>query len=131
MTMTFEAPHPGAVTAMLLPNPDLDNSEGQDLSLDFRLSINGTRSTYVKSNVQKRLNFSWTSLGRGKLVEVEEFYKLYTGGRIKLTDFRGDEWDLIFSDNPITISVNKRSYNSGAARKESGSLELEFLGTQI
>lgn len=131
MSMVLEAPYVAPVAALILPNPELDNSEGQDLSVDLRKAIDGTRSTYVKSNNQKRIAFAWANLGRGKLVEVEEFYKLYTGQRIRLTDFRGDVWNVIFSDNPINIVVGRRSFNSGAARKESGTLELEFLGTQV
>jgi hypothetical protein len=131
MSMTLEAPFNAPVTVTILTNPDLDNTEGQDLSLQFKLSIDGTRSTYVKSSARKRMTFTWSNIGRGKLVEVEEFFKLYAGDSIKLTDYRGIQWNVIFGDNPIDINVNRRSLNSGGGRKESGSLTLEFLGAQI
>lgn len=131
MSMTFEAPFDAPVTVTILPNPNLENEEGQDLSLQFKLAIDGTRSTYVKSSARKNMSFTWSSIGRGKLVEVEEFYKLYAGDSIRLTDFRGDQWNVIFRENPIDVTIDRRSFNSGGGRKESGSLTLNFLGVQI
>jgi len=129
--MIIEAPFSAPVTTLILPNPKLENTEGWDLSVDFKLSIDGTRSTYVKSSNRKTLIFTWENLGRGKLVEIEEFYKLYTGDSIKLTDFRGDQWNAIFGENPIDISIDTRSSNSGGGRKESGSITLQLLGAQL
>lgn len=130
MTMFVEGPFPGIEQALVLPNPLHGNDEGFDQSVQFRKSINGTRYTYVKSSDRKTLVFSWDFLGRGKLVEIQEFYKLYAGNHVKLTDFRGDVWDAIFAEDP-SLSVEVRTVNSGAARKESGSITLEFLGVQI
>jgi len=131
MTMILEAPFAAPITTMIMPNPQLENTEGRDISANFKLSIDGTRSTYVKSSDRKTLTFTWEDLGRGKLVEIQEFFKLYVGDSIKLTDFRGDQWNVIFGENPIDVSINSRSYNSGGGRKESGSVTLEFLGAQI
>lgn len=131
MTMILEAPYSAPVTTMILPSPELEDEEGQDLVVNFKLSINGTRATYVKSSDRRTLNYTWQSLGRGKIVEIEEFFKIYVGGFVKLTDFRGDQWKVIFSENPISASMDKRSFNSGGGRKESGSVTLEFLGTKV
>ena len=130
MTMVIEGPYPGIAQALLLPNPIHGNTEGRDQLVSFRKSINGTRYTYVKSSERKRLEFTWETLGRGKLVEIQEFYKLYAGNHIKITDFRGDVWDAIFVGEP-ELSIEKRTANAGAARKESGTITLEFLGVQI
>ena len=130
MTMILEGPFPGISQALILTSPEHSNTEGKDQSIQLRKSINSTRYTYVKSSNRKRLEFSWTSLGRGKLVEIQEFHKLFAGNHIKLTDFRGDVWDLIFANEP-NLTMQSRSVNSGAARKESGSISLEFLGVQI
>jgi len=128
--MIIEGPYPGIAQALLLPNPIHGNTEGRDHSVSFRKSINGTRYTYVKSSDRKRLVFTWETLGRGKLVEIQEFYKLYAGNNVKVTDFRGDIWDAIFAEEP-ELSTESRSVNAGAARKESGTITLEFLGVQI
>ena len=130
MTMIIEGPFPGISQAIILPNPTHGNTEGRDQTVDLHKSINGTRRTYVKSSSQRRLEFSWDSLGRGKLVELQEFHKFFAGEHVKLTDFRGDVWDVIFIDQP-NLTVQSRSINSGAARKESGNVTLEFLGVQI
>lgn len=131
MSMIFEAPFFTPVTVTILPNPELENTEGQDISVQLKRAIDGTRSSYVKSSDRKTLNFVWQNLGRGKLVELQEFFKLYVGEQVRLTDFRGDQWNVIFSENPIDVSVNTRSVNAGGARKESGSISLELLGVQI
>jgi hypothetical protein len=130
MSMFIEAPYPGVQTGMILPNPQLDNTEGRSISLTFNQAIDGTRYTYVKTSSRKKLVFTWTNLGRGKLVEVQEFYKLYAGSHIRLTDFRGDVWDVIFEAEP-TIAIEQLSLEGGGTRKESGSVTLEFDGVQI
>jgi len=124
-------PAVGPITALLLPNPILGNTEGQGISVEPRVSMNGARYSYVKSSDRKQMSFSWDVVGYGKLVEVQEFFKLYIGDHILLTDFRGDIWDVIFGENPITVTVDTKSDNAGGPRNESGSLTLEFLGVQI
>lgn len=131
MSFILEAPHPGAVTALLLPNPELGDTEGRDLDVELKQSMNGTFYTYVKSSDRKRMVFNWPSIGRGKLVEVQEFFKNYSGEHALFTDFRGDIWDVIFERNPIEITINKRTSPAGGPRFESGSLTLEMLGAQI
>lgn len=116
---------------MQMPNPDHGNTKGQDLAVDFKKSIDNTRYTYVKSSSRKRLTFTWEVLGRGKLVEVQEFYKNYAGDNIRLTDFRDNSWDVIFAEDAIDITMDRRTGNVGGARYESGSLTLEFLGVKI
>jgi hypothetical protein len=130
MTVIIEAPYPATVTGLILPNPELDNTESRNISVNHELAMDGTRYTYVKTSARKLLSYTWESIGRGKLVEVQEFYKLYAGERIKVTDFKGNVWDALFQNAP-TITTTKLSVNAGAARKESGALTLEFLGAQI
>ena len=138
MSMTLRGPYAnpnnpavGPITTLILPNPELDNTEGQDLSLQLRHAIDGTRSTYVKSSARRTLSFAWSNLGRGKIVEVQEFFKLYAGDHVLLEDFRGDIWDVFFAEDPLSMATEKRSANFGGPRTESGSLALEFTGVQI
>lgn len=119
-------PSVGAVTALLLPNPELGDSEGQDLALNQRRAINGTRYSYVKTSSRKLLTFTWSNLGRGKLVEIQEFYKLYAGSHALLTDHRGDIWDVTFVNEP-SVTTNSRA----APLTESGSITLEFIGESV
>lgn len=130
MTMIFEGPYPGIITGLLMPNPQLDNTEGRDISVQFRQAIDGTRYTYVKTSLRRKLTYTWENLGRGKLVELQEFYKLYAGKHVRLTDFRGDVWDIIFEAEP-SISTDVLSKKAGAARQESGSVTLELNGAPI
>ena len=138
MSMLLRGPlaHPanpavGPITSLILPNPDFGNTESQDISVDFKLSMNGTRYTYVKSSDRKLLTFTWSNLGRGKLIELQEFYKLYAGDHILLTDYREEIWDAIFNTSPLDFSIDTKSSNFGGPRPESGTITLEFLGVKI
>lgn len=130
MTMVLEGPFPGIQTVLLLPNPVLDNSKSLDVAINYTQSISGSRYTYVKTSGRKRLSFTWEVLGRGKLVELQEFYKAYAGQHVRLTDFRDNTWDVILEDEP-SITIDVRSANAGATRRESGSVTLELNGAPI
>lgn len=131
MSFILQAPFPGPVTVLLLPDPELGDEEGKDISVEFKQSMNGTLYTYVKISSRKRMTFNWSKIGRGKLIEVQEFFKNYAGEHALFTDFRGDIWDVIFNTNPVDITMDTRSAPAGGTRFESGSLTLEFLGAQI
>ena len=130
MSVTLEGPFPGIQTILLLPNPVLDNTKSLDVSVNFSQAIDGSRYTYVKTSGRKRITFTWENLGRGKLVELQEFYKAYAGQSVRLTDFRDNSWDVIMEQEPLVV-MDKRSVNAGASRKESGTVTLELNGAPI
>lgn len=120
MTMVLQA----GGASVVMPNPDFGNAEGRDLSLDAQKSMDGTLYSYVQSSGRRTFSYTWSDLGRGKIVEVQEFFKLFAGVAIQLIDHRGTSWLVIFKDATIDASVDSRSAGS---RRESGSITLDFL----
>lgn len=131
MTMQLQGPFAGPVTITVLPNPDLSNTEGLDAEVDYRLSMDATPYTYVKSNEQRLLSFTFSHMGLGKLLELQEFQKAFAGSEVRLIDHRDQLWKIVFTDDSIKYVTNSRSNNSGGSRKESGTVTLELLGLLI
>lgn len=127
----LEAPCEGPTAAILLPNPNVEDSEALEHQLNFNRSMNGTRHTYVKSSTDRKLIYEFSDIGRGKILEVQAFLKQFRGKRIRLTNFRGEIWKVFINQSGTEFQTNKRSFNSGGARKEAGSFTLEFIGQKI
>jgi hypothetical protein len=89
--------------------------------------MDGTRYSYVKSSDDRRLSFSFTDIGRGKILEVQEFLKKFRGQFIKVVDHRGNAWKVFVDTNPVTFTTNAR----GAPQGERGSFDLEFVGESL
>lgn len=127
----LDAPYSLPVVTTLLPNPDNGDEEAVDPSVSFRRTMNGTRYSYVKSSDVRRLTYNFSNVGRGKLIEMQEFYKAHAADEIRLTDHRGDTWRLRFVDSEVSFSTERRSFDAGSVRKESGDFTLTFVGTKL
>lgn len=111
-----------------LPDPDFSNTEGRDQSVDLRLSIDGTRTTYVKSSERKNLSFTWSRLDRRIILAIEDFFIASAGELFNVTDFRGQVWNVFFASNPIDATMDGIASTPGG-HNERGSITLEFTGT--
>ena len=121
-----------ASTAIIdLPNPDLSNTESLDSEVKYKSSMNGTPYSYVRSNLDRRLSFTFSNMGLGKLIELQEFQRIYSGEQLILTDLRSDQWRVIFDDDAIEYATIGRSFNSGGNRKEQGSVTVNFVGEPL
>lgn len=127
----LDAPYALPVVTTLLPNPDNGDEEAVDPSVNFRRTMNGTRYSYVKSSEARRLTYNFSNVGRGKLIEMQEFYKAHAADEIRLTDFRGDIWRVRFVESEVSFSTERRSFDAGSVRKESGDFTLTFVGEKI
>lgn len=129
--LRLEAPYNATQQITVLPNPDLDDEEGYDITTLVRKAMDGTIYSYNKrpSTTEKRLVFTWTEAARGKILEVIEFIELYGGGLIRLIDHRGRIWKVILETNPTSFTILNRAVPAGF--NESGSFTLSFFGKQI
>ncbi len=118
-----------SAAVLLLPDPILGEVEAGKLVVNYSVAMDGTRYSYIKNPSQKTFNYDFESIGLGKIVEVQEFFRLYIDETLHLIDFRGDEWDVKLITFPIDSTTDKKTKNAGAAREESGSFTLEFAGT--
>jgi len=131
MTMTFMAPIGAIETVVLTPNPKLQDPESIDHGVNFKEAMDGTFYTTVFSSAQKLLTYDFESMGKGKLVELEEFFKLYAGKHILITDYRGESWDVVFTEDTLSTVTEKLAKFASTGRQEAGSITLEFTGVRI
>lgn len=126
MTVEFRS----SVAVMVLPNPSLENEEGAELIVNHRVAMDGTDYTYVKSGSDFRLVLTFENIGRGKLVEAEEFYRASVGEKINFLDHRGNSWVVVFDDAPLDFITDGKSGLSGGERQEQGSFQLVLVGNK-
>ena len=126
--MTLLAPD-GSQT--LLPNPDFDNSEAVRDEVEIRQSLDATFYTYIKATDLRELQFTFSTMGRGKIVELQQFFAAFGGEKITFTDLYGETFRCIINGNPLSFTTDNRSFNGGGGRKESGSVTLTLIGTLL
>ena len=128
--MQFEAPYNAVDTIVLLPNPVFNDAIALDVELQSYQTIDGTRYTYIKQSENRRLTYTWENLGRGKMLELEEFFQAYTGQFIRIIDHNAKIWQASLVPGESNFTTSKLSRNSGGPRTESGEVALEFIGCQ-
>jgi len=126
--MSFRMFGPGGIT--LMPNPDLDNEESIRADVSIRQSMNSTFYTYVRQSNNRRVEYTWSNLGRGKIAEIEQFFALNFGEVITITDHRNVQYRVTVEGATLDFATNSRTFNSGGPRKESGSTTLSFVGVR-
>ena len=121
-----------SLTALtLMPNPDVENSEEVEADVNIRQSMDNTFYTYSRQSNQRRVNYTWSNLGRGKIAEIQEFFKLSYGERLTIKDHRDVQYTVIVEDNTLEFTTTKRTFNSGGPRNEAGTTTLTFVGERI
>jgi len=128
--MRFEAPYTAVDTIVLLPNPVFDDAIALDVDLQYYQTIDGTRYTYIKQSENRRLTYTWGSLGRGKMLELEEFFQAYAGQFLRIVDHHNKIWQASLVPGESNFTTSRLSRNSGGPRTESGEVTLEFIGCQ-
>jgi len=125
--MILSAPGLAPTCAILLPDPALSNTRGQVISSNLRMSRDGTQYTYVRKGTDKTLSYTFEGVGRGKLVELQEFIKANQGNVFRIQDHHNVVWLAYLTPETIETVMEKRA----APILETGSVTLEFTGTQL
>ena len=123
--MLLQAPVPTLTTTTLLPSPNFGDGETPRSTVEMQQSMNGTLRTYVKSNARSKLQYSLT-LSRMKALELRAFITAYYRATIRLTNHKGEVWDVKFLANPFDFTTREKSSAPGDATVEI-TLELEGL----
>lgn len=131
MTVELQAPYAAPTTVTLLPNPVFSDSEGLDVTVDYKESMNGTRHSYVTNPGTTKLTYEFQNMGRGKMLEIQEFLIAYIGEEIRLRNFKDEVWKVFITSDPHTFAHDQLSVASGGPRQESGNFTLEFTGVKI
>jgi hypothetical protein len=131
MSIELAAPFEAPAAITLLPNPSFSDEEGSDAALNYSESMNGTPYTYIRRRTQRRLRFTFASIGRGKLLELLTFFQTYTASFIRLRTHTGEIWRVAIPLETLQVIHEALTKNKGGPRKESGSVSLEFVGERI
>lgn len=87
MTFVINGPHPSNTSQIILPNPNLSNTEGLASSVQSIRMMDGSLSTYVKrKRGRKRLRWEFT-VGHLKAKELED-YVLSNSGKLCTVNWR-------------------------------------------
>lgn len=103
MSMLIQAPYNVPQTSVILPNPQLGDTDGHDLILSIKRSLTGGKITHIKRNQQRILNFQLI-LTRAKTEELKEFVKAYYGEEMRLFDWRDRVWKGIWESNDFIVT---------------------------
>ncbi len=131
MTMTLEGPYIGTTSITLLPNPIFNDAEALDVELDYTESMNGTPYSYVKNPGTTKITLTFENIGRGKLLEIQEFLIAFIGKEVRLRNFRDEVWKVAITSDPHDFINKGRSGNSGGPRFEQGNFTIVFIGVKV
>lgn len=118
----LQGPYPAIETTTALPNPQFSDTEDRRISVEVRRSLNGTKRSYVKTNLRVALDYDFT-LRRGKALELREFILKYYAEKILLTNHKNEKWLVNMTMNPFEFSA--------IGRDEVMQIHLSFEGFQL
>lgn len=130
MTFNLVAPEPEYNNVLILPSPVLGNTEALGFEVDYKESMDGTTRTYVRNSRTRIYIFDFENIGRGKMLEAQEFLRLFVG-EIMILDWGAKpevNGRVILNQDATVFSNDKLTINGGGPRTESGNFTLAFIG---
>jgi len=127
----MSAPYPMLQTLTVMPNPQFSDQETNLNTVNRLTAMDGTRYTYVKRRVRRKLLWSFR-LTRNKALEVEAFVNSYFASRVQIVDHRGRTWLGNFVSNPFEFETISRAAPAitPMPRGETVSIDIEFEGEE-
>jgi hypothetical protein len=92
--------------------------------------MDGTHYSYIRTSDDQILEYSYEELGRGKLLELIEFHKVYATSVIRLTNWHGEIWRVKFIEDDLDVATEQRANPCGDI-PEKGPVTLRFVGIKI
>lgn len=123
--MILAAPALAPTDVILLPDPIKSNEQGQKIAMSLKLTRNGDQHTHVKRTESKTLNYTFQQVGRGKVVELQEFLKLHSSAQIRITDHRDQTWTATLLDSSLSAAIQTKA----TPVLEACDFTLSFVGT--
>lgn len=125
------APYPAPQTTTVMPNPTFSDQETNLNTVSRRTAMDGTRYTYVKRRVRRKLQWTF-KLSRNKGLEVRAFFIAYFASQIAIVDHRNRTWVGYFTSNPFEFETQSRAAPaiSPMPRGETVSIDIEFEGEE-
>lgn len=123
----LDAPLPAINVSIALPNPRLSDVEQKVQFIDKKRSMNNTLYTYANDHGLWRLTCSWT-LTRNKSMELQAFVQEFLADKIRITNHKGDVYEVYMENNPFEIQQTGRQVGSF---KEHHSVSMTFEGVKL
>lgn len=116
-----------AETIITLPSPNLGNAHALDVNVSVKRMMDGSINTYVKKTSFKTYRYTFL-LTRGKALEVLEFFKIYAGTKLKVTNDNASFFVGYILLNPLELEMQRRAVAQNSV--EDLDLELSFEQTE-
>jgi hypothetical protein len=123
----LQAPFVSPESSILLPCPLFGDGENLSSTMSLRRSMNGATKTYIKTNSRRRLTYTFRILDRDKSLEFINFVKKHNSDKMKLTNWKGEVWDVNFLTNPFDFVHTGRSAPCGNRTD----INIEFEGVKL
>ena len=120
--VVLQAPFSFLQTSVVLPCPLFGDTENLVSEMSLKRSMNGGTVTYVKTNANRRLTYTFRLLDTLKAREIMEFFKYYNSDYIRLTNHKSEVWKVRLLTNPIDFVKTGRF---------STDVSLEFEGEKL
>ena len=82
-----------------LPSPEPGDTEAHPTGLQLRRSRNGTPYTWAIDNLPIQLTLNFSYVNRNKIIEMINFFKEAIGHQITYTDYLGQDWKVIITND--------------------------------
>lgn len=105
----LQAPFGALQTSVVLPSPLWGDTENVTSEMSLRRSMNGATKTFVKTNKNRRLTYTFRILDELKALELIEFCRYYNSDKIRLTNWKGEVWKVNLLTNPFDFVQTRRS----------------------
>ncbi len=111
---------------ILLPSPELGDTEELTNELNLKRTETGLTYTYVKRNLDRKLKYEF-HMDRAKAYELRSYVDLTAGKKITLENWKGEIWQGYILNNPFELITHVR----GGACGERFIVHVEFDGVRI
>lgn len=115
-----------ANNAIVLPTPQLGDTEAAGGTLTLKRTMNGDTYTYIKQSILRTLKYSFY-LNRDKGLELRNFIIEHNTEIIHMLNWKGETWLVNLTNGPFELSSSGRYQPKG----ERVDVELNFEGIKI
>lgn len=119
--------------AITLPAPEFNDVENYGGIFTIKRSMTGKTVTYVHKLTTGKLRYEFV-IGAQKRLELESYILSFNSRIHRLTNWKGELWNVFITTNPFEI-VSKSRYSNGKNDSnddiEKVTIAIEFEGTRI
>lgn len=121
----IQGPHPLIQSSIVLPSPQLGNTNQLASTIQVIRMSDGSKFTYVKKRRgRRRLRFDFRT-SKDKSIELTKFVDAYGGMPVKVTDHNGVVLIGYITLNPFEVRASARARDLPGGELYVASIELE------